>query len=492
MASTRKRSRISARSGDLVDHVVGALAPAVRPGDSVAVALSGGVDSVVLLDLLRRARKRLRFRLAAVHVNHQLSANAGRWATFCRRLCLQNAVPLEVVKVRVPPGAGIEAAARAARYEVLSSRRSDFVALGHHLDDQVETLLLQLLRGAGPRGLAAMPPLRAGVGKAQEKGGGERKTERTRLRAARARRPAPEARHDDPAMLRPLLDVPRAQIAAYARGRGLRWIDDESNSDVRHRRNFLRHEVLPGIERHFPAYRLTVARAARLLAECARLLDDLAAIDGAGGVSGDALAVEALRRLAPERARNLLRWFLAGQGIEMPSAARLEEALRQAVTAQGDAGVCIGLGKFALRRFEGWLHVVPQRPRPIPDFARSWRGERYVALPELGGVLEFANARGKGVRRSLLRAQPVTIRARRGGERLRPDPQRPRRTLKNLLQEARIPPWERDCLPLVYCGGELVWAAEVGSDCGCQARPGERSVALRWLPGRQAGTCRGG
>ncbi|MBI3045834.1 MAG: tRNA lysidine(34) synthetase TilS [Betaproteobacteria bacterium] len=468
MASSRKSSRSRTRAGDLAARVATQIGEIVRPSDRVVLGLSGGVDSVVLLDCLRRAARGRRLRLSALHVNHQLSPNAARWAAFCRRLCGAHGIPFVSVKVKVARGDSLEAAARAARYAVFARQDCDFVALAHHRDDQVETLFLQLLRGAGVKGLAAMPLVR----KAE---GGRRK----------ANGASPITHHPSPAILRPLLDVTRQEILEYAKKRKLKWIEDESNQDVYFQRNFLRHEIFPAIARRFPAYRATVARSARHLAEAARLLEEVAAADGAGQIEGGALAVEALRRLPPARARNLLRHFLAGHGVNPPGAGRLEEALRQALGAKQDARVRVDLGGFELHRFQGRLHVVQRVPPVCKDYARRWRGERTLALPELGGVLAMTPSRGQGVSLDRLRGGTVTIRVRRGGERLQPDCHRPRRSLKNLLQEERVPPWRRGHLPLIFCGEELVWAGGVGMDCKYQATGVEPSIRPAWSTGAE-------
>jgi tRNA(Ile)-lysidine synthase len=451
MASSRKSSRSKAAVPELPARVAGQLKNIVKPSDRLLAGLSGGVDSVVLLDVLARVAPRLRFRLSALHVNHQLSPNARRWESFCRRLCRARGIPFQSVKVSVRRGDSVEAAARAARYAAFARQDCEYVALAHHRDDQVETLLLQLLRGAGVKGLAAMPLLR------KDEGG------RTSI-------------------LRPLLDVTRQEILEYAKSRKLKWIEDESNQDIYFQRNFIRHEVLPVIARRFPAYRATLARAAGHLAEAARLLDERAAADAAGHLAGGTLPVAALRRVSPARGRNLLRYFLASHGVTMPNTERLEEALRQALNAKQDARVRIDLGGFELRRFENRLHVVAGLSELPAGYARRWRGEKEVALPELGGVLAMPRARGAGVSLARLGGRPVTIRVRRGGETLQPDCRRPRRSLKNLLQEARVPPWERERLPLILCGGELVWAPGIGVACAFQAARGEAAVQPAWMP----------
>lgn len=462
MASSRKLQRSKRAPTDLVPRVAGRLREIIEPGDRLIVGLSGGVDSVVLLDMLSRIAQRRRFVLAALHVNHQISPNAGRWATFCRAACRARGIPLRVVRVTVKGGDSLEAAARGARYDALLAQRADYVVLAHNQDDQAETLLLQLLRGAGVKGLAAMPLVSS-----------------KRLTVSRQKN-APHALHLTPRILRPLLDVPRAEIEAYARRRKLEWIEDESNAEIYFLRNFLRHEVLPQIARRFPAYRTTLARSAGHFAEASKLLDELAGQDGAEYFCNGALQVAGLRKLSRARARNLLRCFLAGHGVIMPNADRLEEALRQSLTAKDDAGLRVDLGSCELRRFAQALHVVEKMPGPSSKFSRVWRGERKLVLPELGGVLTMAKGRGTAISLAKLQAKPVTLRVRRGGERLRPDCRRPRRSLKNLLQEAGVPPWLRDRLPLLFCGSALVWVPGIGIACEFQATSGEVSVAPQW------------
>jgi tRNA(Ile)-lysidine synthase len=475
MASSRKssRSRKSARgAADLAGRVADQVAAHVRPGSRLVVGLSGGVDSVALLDGLQRCAERLRFRLSAVHVNHQLSPNAQRWASFCRRLCRARRIPFQAARVTVRRGDSVEAAARAARHAVFSRQDCDYVVLAHHRDDQVETFLLQLLRGAGVKGLAAMPLVRKAEGtgrRAWKARGKEQKAD-----------PSADHQQSSPAILRPLLGASRDEIVEYAKARRLKWIEDESNADVHFARNFLRHEVLPVLARRFPAYRSTIARSVAHLAEAGRLLDEAAAADGDGQLREGALAVAALRGLPDARARNLLRWFLAGHGVSMPGAERLEEGLRQALAAKVDAQVLIELDGATLRRHAGYLHVV--RADAIErGYSRRWRGERRLVLDGIGGVLTLARASGAGISLARLREGGVTVRLRRGGERLQPDCRRPRRALKNLLQESGVPPWIRERLPLLFCDEVLVWVPGIGVDCAFQAKKGETALVPGWV-----------
>lgn len=446
MASSRK-----SRSSDLTGRVADALLPAVPAGASILVGLSGGVDSVVLLHLLARLAPGRSWRLSALHVHHGISRNADHWASFCGRLCTALVIPLRIERVDIRPlrHMGIEAAARHLRHEALARQPVDFVALAHHQDDQAETLLLQLLRGAGVRGLAAMPSLK---------------------------QPGTEGQR--PALLRPLLEISRADLAAYAADHGLEWVEDESNADVSYPRNFLRHQVIPLLEQRFPGCRGALARSARHLAETEVLLDALAEQDARGAFDGETLAVLRLGELDAVRARNLLRWFLRQRGALMPESSRLEEMLRQMVAARPDAQACVPWGAWEVRRYRGRVHVCTRQGEPEPGLIVPWAGE--AALPWPGGTLHFSAATGEGLSAGKLAAAPVSIRARQREESLRPDPRRPARSLRYLFQEHGVPPWQRAGWPLVYCGEQLVAVPGIAVEGAWRAQAGEAGIVLRW------------
>jgi tRNA(Ile)-lysidine synthase len=464
MASTRK----SPQSNDLLEHVCAVLGRHAGRGDRLVAGLSGGIDSVVLLDMLRRAATRIRFELVALHVNHQINPRAAQWARFCRAYCKQLRVALTVVKVTVPRGASLEAAARNARYAAFAALPADFVVLAHNLDDQAETVLLQLLRGAGVKGVSAMPVLRIGDR-------GLRIEKNTKSKSVLS----PQSSILNPAILRPLLDIPRSEIASYALSRKLKWIEDDSNADVDFDRNFLRHRVLPVIAERYPAYRKTLSRAGRHFAEAAGLLDEMARSDAQFIANG--LKIAPLRKLAAPRAKNAIRFFLGAHGVTMPNETRLAECVRQLQQSRAPR-MAIDLGAYELRRYAGELRVVPKAALLPADFCRVWQGEPRVAMPELGAVLVMKKCRGAGISLEKLRGAPVTVRLRQGGERLRPDARRPRRSLKNLLQEARLPPWLRGRLPLLFCGDALVYVPGIGIDTAFGARRDEPAIEPRWEP----------
>ncbi len=421
----------------------------------IAIGLSGGRDSTVLLDALATLMPGPGRALTAVHVHHGLSPNADAWADFCASECAKRGVPLAIHRVHIDraQGAGLEAAARAARYAVFEVVDADFVALAHHADDQAETLLLQLLRGAGVHGLAAMPTLRV-----------------------------PRA---GPALLRPFITVPGAAIEAYAAARGIAWMVDESNADTARKRNFVRHEIAPRLAAAFPGYPESLVRAAKHQAEAALLLDELAArdaegalaIDPSAGVTLDRVAFAVLAERLPHRARNLLRWFLRQHGLRAPSAARLGAMQDQFAHAANDARVRIAHGGAELGLHRG--RIVVHSPA-VALFEIRWRGEPALALPH--GTLEFAPATGAGLSAAILTQGTIVVRPRKGGERIRLAGDRPRQTLKRLLQVAGVPPWQRDALPLVWCGDLLAAVSGVGVDIAFAAAAGAAGYEIRWHP----------
>ena len=456
MANSRKSKRSKRAAPGLAASVAAELKALVRPGDRLLLGLSGGVDSIALLDVLARLRKRLRFDLRALHVNHQLSANAASWARFCRAQCRLRDIPCRVVKVVVARRDSVERAAREARYGALHGSVSDYIVLAHNADDQAETVLLQLLRGSGVKGLAAMPFVTP-----------------TRRAAAPARKPLT-------AILRPFIAISRAQIEEYAQARRLEWIEDESNEDTAYLRNWLRRDILPRIAVRLPAYRETLTLAARHFGEASELLDALAAIDSDDAPAAAVISAARLQTLSLPRAKNVLRSMIAARGWRMPQAHRLTEALRQALTARADAKVIVALGECELRRHGGVIHILPRSSAKRASSCVPWRGEREMVLSDLHGVLTMVPVEGSGIRADAIEGAAVTIRTRKGGECLQFSAGRPRRTVKNLLQEARMPVWERERLPFIYCGETLVCVPGIGVDYRYRAQPGERAVLPVW------------
>ncbi|SAK79218.1 tRNA(Ile)-lysidine synthetase [Caballeronia pedi] len=451
-----------------------AVSDAALPPDALlAVALSGGLDSTVLLDAAVHcfgAR-----RVVALHVHHGLSPNANAWAAHCERFAASLDVPYASRHVDVARAGGesLEAAARDARYDALDDLCDEYGAsallIAHHADDQAETVLLQLLRGAGVAGLAAMAPQRLG--------------------GATPR-------------LRPLLRLLRAQLEQYAHERDLSWIDDESNADTRYSRNALRHDVLPVLAVHFPGFRDALARTASHAASAQRLLDQLARIDLDRAESADepgALALDAFLALDDERAINLMRFWIRSRGLLAASTARIADMLRQlrdAAAARDGHALRVDHAGYCLRAYRNALFWEPGDSGDAPDLDEGapaarvpvelrWQGEEVWRLPQWRGSFVFEpvdRAADDAVGEGVLRAATLVARSRAGGERMRVAGEAPSRTLKNLFQERGVPAWKRD-VPLLFVGEALLFVPHVGVNR--EAAPNAAHGALRrisWRP----------
>ncbi|MGD7441552.1 tRNA lysidine(34) synthetase TilS [Ralstonia pseudosolanacearum] len=428
---------------------------------TVAVALSGGRDSAALLHAVAAWRDAagVPVRLVALHIHHGLQADADAWEAACARMAAAVGAAFRVRRVRVSTdaGRGIEEAAREARYAALDALCAEtgatLLLTAHHLDDQAETVLLQLLRGAGLDGLSAMP-------------------------MARERRVT---------LLRPWLDVPRGDIEAYARAHALAWVEDPSNGDARYARNALR-PLLAGMAGHFPAYRASLARSAAHLAEAAALIEEVAQTDLARIAPAGALAVAGLAALSGPRQRAALRAWLAGAGLRAVSSLRLEDLRAQLLGARADGAPCVRLPGAQVRRYRGqaWIEAAGQPgagpadcPIAVSRFDPARAEVQRVDVAAWGGALLFSPAQAEGIDARILQA-PLSLAARRGGERIVLRPGGPSRALKQAYQEAGIPAWARARLPLLYAGERLVFAAGLGPDRSAVAMGSGWHVA--WLP----------
>ena len=408
---------------------------------SMTVALSGGVDSVVLLHLLYSLQKKHHFTLNTTHVHHGLSKNADKWVKFCEKLCTQLSVPLDVHYVKLPQkkSLGIEGEARRLRYEKLFQYQSDLIVLAHHADDQVETFLLQLIRGAGVKGLSSMAHF-----------DGSRR------------------------LWRPLLNTPRSAIESYAKQHKLKWVEDESNQNIDFDRNFIRSKVLPILKNRFNHIIKVISRSISHLAEAQNLLDDLANLDLKNNLKSNSynhkLQVKTLSKLSHLRVKNVLRYWLQINDQLMPSKDHLEEILRQVLTAKKDAELKIELSEeFEIRRYKDEIYIVQNNKNKLKNYEIVWKGESVILLPN-GSKLTFIKVKGKGIGLGFLKNKKLMISNRKGGESFRPDLKRPTKKVKQLLQESDLPPWERENLPLIFLGRDLASIPNFGVDIKFQTK----------------------
>jgi len=415
------------------------------------VAFSGGVDSHVLLHLLVGQRDALPGRLAAVHVNHHIQQHSGDWEVHCRSVCEELDVPCRFLRVdgKARRGESPEAAARTARYQALADWLPlDAVLLtAQHQDDQAETLLLQLLRGAGPKGLAAMP-VEADLGNGR--------------------------------LVRPLLDFRRKDILDYAHQHRLCWVEDPSNTDTRYDRNLLRHRVMPELQQHWPGLSKVLARAARHQADQLELADALAAQDCASCRSPDeGLSLSGLRVFSQARQRNLIRFHVDKLGLPLPSQAILDRILEEVLASREDASPCVHWPGAEVRRFHDQLFIMTPLPVQDPASCYAWDLRDPLVLEQAGGVLSVNSVAGKGLCIPA-GSGDVQVRFRQGGECLQPAGRGHHHRLKKLFQEWQVPDWERERVPLVYQGEQLVAVAGFCVCEGFQAGVNEQGLGLHW------------
>lgn len=416
------------------------------------IAFSGGADSLALLLALCELRESLApARIDAIHVHHGLHPQADAWAMECRRLCAERGINLDIVRVNAHAerGESPEAAARRARYAALAARvaAGELLCLAHHQRDQAETLLLQLMRGAGPAGLAAMPAL---------------------------------APFGNGWLGRPLLDTPASALRDYLLRAGVAWIEDPSNADPRFDRNYVRHEILPRLQARWPGVEGTLARAARHQADSAALCRSMAAADleMARGVRPGTLTATALEALPAERARNLLRGWLAERGLPVAGAVHVQQILDTLLTARADAMPVVAWPGAEVRRYGGALYACA--PLPVHDAGRVIRWQPGHSLDLDVGQLQATPAQGRGMSAERCVDARVEVRFRQGGERFRPAGRGHSIVLKKLLQMNRVPPWLRDRIPLVYVDGELAAVAGFGVAESYAVDEGRRGWLLRW------------
>ena len=417
------------------------------------LGLSGGLDSMVLLEAMTQLRRHHPLpTLRAIHVHHGLHPDADRWTEHCQRECAARDIELHIQRVQLHPGGNIEELARDARYAVFEQKLEPghWLLLAHHADDQLETLLFRLMRGTGVRGMAGMP-VRRRVGQGS--------------------------------LLRPLLGWTREQLAAWATGQRLNWIEDPANADPRYARTALRHELVPYLRQHWSSLPENLLRLAEHASEANQLLDERALDDlrvAATPVADDwldcwpSLALESLISLSPARQKNLLRYWLHQQDIRLPDQRHLQSLVEQLIAAE-DSQPALQIGSAQLYRSSGRLWLLPAAGVPA-GIEQSLSALDEVCLLAGNGRVRFSAVGGIAYGDGNWR-----IAYRRGGEQIKL-PGRPTQSLKKLFQEAAIPAWLRPAIPLLYCNDQLVSVAGRWNSEVMLAGAGQVGFSMHWEP----------
>lgn len=436
--------------------------------NAINVAFSGGIDSTALLSLVVSLRTHLGLRIRALHVNHDWTPDSDTWEAHCSRFCSDLSVPFESYKFSPEEhcartqgrssGKSGEARARELRYQWFARmiQSEGLLVTGHHLDDQGETLFFRLMRGASVRGLGAIRPFQRMYG----------------LK-----------------VVRPLLDVPKERLADWVTERGLPTICDPSNSDEAYDRNLLRRQIFPVLQSRWPSAAQTLARSASHFQEAQALMEDVAADDLAhctlqrrqnvlwdlGAVSRDALL-----QLSLPRVLNVLRFWVDSNGLQIPSERALRELVRQLESGGQQSCPKLTVGAAEFRCYRDGLFLIPGalEDRPAPREAQLWQGAAVeVRGPDI--ALRATPVGTSGVRASLFEAGPVELRWGRGAQTVQPLGRGPhRRSLRKLLQETSVPPWERERIPLIFIDGRFAAMPRIVVDEFCSTGPSEAGIEI--------------
>jgi tRNA(Ile)-lysidine synthase len=423
------------------------LAPGSR---RFCVALSGGLDSVVLLHALQSLSL---FTVRAIHIHHGLSKNADHWEKQCRHICSNWDIPLVVEKIKLEmAGDSVEAAARSARYAAIKKElmSEEILLTAHTKNDQAETLLLQLLRGAGPKGMAAMP-------------------EKSKL--------------GENQFLRPLLEITRAELESYANEHQLSWVEDESNDDLRFDRNFMRQQVLPLLQKRWPQSVTTLHRAALHCAEASTILEMVAEKDflDCRGETSSTLKIAALLQLDTARQKNVIRYWLQQLQLPLPRKQQLQIIMQELILSRRDAKPLIKWQGVEIRRYDQYIYVMTL-PNHDAELVLEWDFTQPLLLPNQLGTLTAQWQLGQGI--SLAdTVKHLQIRFRKGGERLHPQGRLGSHPLKKLFQEWNIPPWLRDRVPLLYDQDDLLAVVNYTISAKRVASKNEMGLVIAWSPG---------
>lgn len=415
------------------------------------IAFSGGLDSHVLLHTLSLIKNEIKPELVAVHVNHGLSRYAESWQKHCQSVCENHAIKFLTFTIDIAQKSnkGTEAFAREKRYEIFANlmMEHDLLLTAHHLNDQAETMLLQLIRGSGPDGLAGMPQSRE---------------------------------FSNGFLVRPLLDYSREEIHEYALKESLHWVEDESNKSNQYDRNYLRNEIIPGLLTRWPGALKTIRRATRHQADARSLINEIAEND-LETVCGDEwskINLTEFSKLSLIRGKNVLRAWIKRNHMEIPNAQIIEKINDEVIHANSEKNPCIKWEGGEIRRYRRFLYVM--RPLSIHDVKTTIIWDLKKTLSLTSGYLKADLSKGHGIRREMISSDSVEIRYRQGGEKIRPSGRDHTHELKKLYQDEGVLPWLRDRIPLIYFENELIAVGDLWIEHKYSASQSESGWKIKW------------
>ena len=415
------------------------------------IAYSGGLDSHVLLHILACIKDEIKPRLVAVHVNHGINQDAESWEKHCRTICENYAIELLTFTVDLSHknGKGTEAYAREKRYEVFNDliKNHDLLLTAHHVNDQIETMLLQLLRGSGPDGLVGMPQSRE-----FSKG----------------------------FLVRPLLDTSREEIHDYALKQSLNWVEDESNKSNKYDRNFLRNTIIPELLSHWPGALKTMRRAIEHQADARNLINEISIID-LSTVCDDEftkISLAEFESLSFIRRKNVLRAWIKKNNLETPNTNTIEKINEEVIHAGADKNPCVKWTGAEVRRYRGYLYVMQSLPAHDVKMATNWNFKGTLKLSS--GNLKAVSSKGIGIKKDMISSDSVEVKYRQGGEHIKPSGRSHTHELKKLLQEEGVLPWLRDRIPLIFYDNDLIAVGDLWVEDKYAAIALEPSWKLKW------------
>lgn len=417
----------------------------------IVIAFSGGIDSSVMLNIMCKKRDKLKQSIEAIYIDHGLNDKSAEWGVFCSKECEKHQIAFKTIKIKedCPKNSSIEAWARNIRYSLFveSMKKNDILLTAHHQDDQVETFFLQLLRGAGPQGLASMPIVK---------------------------------KIEHIFHIRPFLYFQRKEIIEYAHNHNISWLEDETNYDVKYQRNFIRHNVLPEISKVWPSYQQNILRTIKHQVEYKKILDEIAMIDieTVSTNNFNNLDVNLIKKLSVERQKNLIFFWLKKINLESPTSKHMDQIINTLINSDQEKSPCVNWNNTELRRYKTLLYASGLTNAYDSNFEINWDTASPLSIE--GETLIAKETEGKGISKKSIKDAKIIIRYRHGGEKIYSNSLKQSKSIKQLFQEHNVLPWLRNKVPLIYINEKLAVVPGFCVDRNYLANKNETSLDIQW------------